>query len=129
MDQAIILGMPEVAGCHDGDTIGSSIVKLVNAYNIGNKTGYFTLGNANNMDTAMEFIGNAFGFDGHRCRGRCFGHILNFAAKALLNPLPTEGDAIDQYLDDNEQLTSAHYGFWSRQGPIGKLRILVIAVD
>ena len=125
----IILGMPEVAGCHAGDTIDSSIVKLINAYNIGNKAGYFTLDNARNMDTAMEFIGNVFGFDGRRCRGRCFGHILNLAAKALLNPLPNEGDAIDQYLDDNEQLTSAQYELWRRQGPVGKLRILVIAVD
>ncbi|KAK7928797.1 PIF1-like helicase domain-containing protein [Apiospora marii] len=81
----IILGMPEVAGCHAGDTIGSSIVKLINVYNIGNKTGYFTLDNTSNMDTAMEFIGNVFDFDGRRRRGRCFGHVLNLAAKALLN--------------------------------------------
>jgi hypothetical protein len=32
----------------------------------------------------MAVIGGELGFDGRKRRGRCFGHILNLSARALL---------------------------------------------
>ncbi|KAK8068837.1 restless-like transposase [Apiospora phragmitis] len=97
-------------------------------YKIGHKVGYFTLDNASNMDTAMDFIGNAYKFNGRRRRGRCFGHILNLAAKALLDPSASASEGIREF-DDNDTLTDADYERWRQQGPVGKLRIIVIAID
>ncbi|KAK8073310.1 restless-like transposase [Apiospora phragmitis] len=127
----IVLGMPEVSGSHTGDLVGAAIIKLIDSYNIGNKVGYFTLDNASNMDTAMDFIGNAYRFDGRRRRGRCFGHILNLAAKALLDPKGSTTDDIRTFddSDDIDILTNAKYEEWRQQGPVGKLRILMIAID
>lgn len=124
----IVLGMPEVRGSHDGAVIGAAMVDLINQYKIGHKVGYFTLDNASNMDTAMDFIGNAYKFDGRRRRGRCFGHIINLAAKALLDPSASLSEGIREF-DDTDTLTDAEYESWRQQGPVGKLRIIVLAID
>ena len=98
------------------------MVNLINQYQISDKVGYFTLDNASNMDTVMDYIGDCYGFDGRRRRGRCFGHILNLAAKALLDPIPGSIDSTDEiypFLDDDSTLTDAQYRRWRRQGPVG----------
>jgi hypothetical protein len=75
--------MPE-AFCYFGKIIAAVILGIINAYNINDKIGYFTLDNAENNITAVAIIGEELGFDGRRRRGRCIGHIINLAAKALL---------------------------------------------
>lgn len=125
----IILGLPEVAGRYFGENIGKAIIKVVDAYNIRNKVGYFPLDNAGNIDSAIDYIGYQLGFDRSRQRGSCFGHILNLAAKALLNPLLNDSDDITTYLEEGQEITASHYEQWRKEGPVGKLRILVVAVD
>lgn len=80
----IAIGVPELSSRHSGANIATQIPDVIDQYAIRDKVGYFTLDNAENNDTAMDEIGKDLGFDGRMRRGRCFGHILNLSAKALL---------------------------------------------
>jgi hypothetical protein len=122
----LLLGVPELAE-HFGTSIAGEILAVLHAFRVTQeKTGYFTLENAENNTTAMVAIGEKLGFDGKLRRGRCIGHIINLAAKALLfgnNP-----DGFEAQLDGTSPLNPADYQFWRTQGPVGKLHNLVVDV-
>jgi hypothetical protein len=80
----ITIGVPELSVSHTGTNIAAEILDVIEAYQIQDKIGYFTLDNAENNDTAMEIIGAELGFVGKSRRGRCFGHTLNLSAKSIL---------------------------------------------
>jgi hypothetical protein len=62
----------------------------------------------------MVAIGRELGFDSRLRRGRCIGHIINLAAKALL--FGSSDDAFEKQL------------FWLKKGHVGKLYNLVVDV-
>jgi hypothetical protein len=78
------IGVPELGASHTGTSIAAEILDVIEAYQIQDKIGYFTLDNAENNDTAMEIIGGELGFVGKARRGRCFGHTLYLSAKSIL---------------------------------------------
>jgi hypothetical protein len=123
----IVLGLPEVSERHHGYNIGGEILDIIFDYKIEKKVGYFTLDNAENNDTAMEVIGAELGFDGKARRGRCFGHVLNLAAKAILFGKNTE--AFEQQLSGAEALSDAEHELWRKKGPVGKLHNLVVTIN
>lgn len=85
MPVKIVLGLPEVARRHTGANVAEKIVEVFESFEIPkHKIGYFTLDNAAVNDTTMDFIGEAYDFNGRSRRGRCMGHIINLAAKTLL---------------------------------------------
>ncbi|KAJ6436908.1 P-loop containing nucleoside triphosphate hydrolase protein [Purpureocillium lavendulum] len=122
----ITLGLPEVSARHTGPNIAAEILDVIESYQIQDKIGYFTLDNAKNNDTAMEIIGGELGFVGSRRRGRCFGHILNLSAKAIL--FGHDADAFERHLSGAEPLTEAEHLIWRKKGPAGKLHNLVVAI-
>jgi hypothetical protein len=122
----IILDVPEVVGRHFGSTIAGYITRSIDAYGIGDKLGYFTLDNAANNDTAMDEIGNYFGFNGRQRRCRCFGHCLNISAKALL--FGRDVEAFEAELNSIETLSEAEFHAWRKRGPVGKLHNLVVTI-
>jgi hypothetical protein len=90
------------------------------------RVGYFKFDNAEDNTTAMVAIGENLGFDGRLRRGRCIGHVINLAAKALLfgnNP-----GAFEEQLDGTFSINYADYQLWRTQGPVGKLHNLVVDV-
>jgi hypothetical protein len=81
----LILVVPELTVRHFGANIGHQIIEILESYEISEeKIGYFTLGNAQNNDTAMDAIGERFKFHGKKRRGRCFGYVINLVIKAIL---------------------------------------------
>lgn len=122
----ITLGLPEVSAKHTGPNIAAEILDVIESYQIQHKIGYFTLDNAKNNDTAMEIIGAELGFVGSRRRWRCFGHILNISAKAIL--FGHDADAFERRVSGGEPLTEAEHLIWRKKGPAGKLHNLVVAI-
>lgn len=122
----ITLGLPEVSTKHTGPNIAAEILDVIDSYQIQYKISYFTLGNAKNNDTAMEIIGAELGFVGSRRRGRCFGHILNVSAKAIL--FGHDAEAFERRISGGEPLTEAEHHMWHKKGPGGKLHNLVVAI-
>ncbi|KAK8011867.1 hypothetical protein PG989_000127 [Apiospora arundinis] len=126
----ITLGMPEMPGRHLGEEIARVVGDVTTEFEIDGKIGVCVTDNAGNNDTAMDHLGNTLGWDswtGRKRRGRCFGHILNLAAKLLL--YGNAEQRVDTFIERQEQLTDAEYNLWRKEGPVGKLRILVIAID
>jgi hypothetical protein len=59
----VVLGIPEIAERHFGETIGAQILSIIHEFKIEEKVGYFCLDNAANNDTAMETIADELGFE------------------------------------------------------------------
>jgi hypothetical protein len=72
----------------------------------------------------MVAIGEKLGFDGRLRRGRCIGHIIDLAAKALL--FGNDPDAFEEQLDGIFPMNYADYQLWRTQGPVDKLHNLVV---
>ncbi|KAH7461153.1 hypothetical protein FOMA001_g19163 [Fusarium oxysporum f. sp. matthiolae] len=123
----IVLGVPEVSTRHSGTNIAAEVLEIIDSYGIKNKIGYFTLDNAENNDSAMAVIGGELGFDGRKRRGRCFGHILNLSAKALL--FGSNPEAFENQLSGAAALSETEHDLWRRRGPVRKLHNLVVDID
>ncbi|OWT42456.1 PIF1-like helicase domain-containing protein [Pochonia chlamydosporia 170] len=100
----VALGVPEVRR-HSGNNIATEVLYTIEAFGIEENIGYFTLDNAENNDTALEAIGKKLGFNGARRRGRCFGHIVNLSAKALLAAIE---DVLNGFGEQDIRVTAAH---------------------
>ncbi|KAF6513037.1 hypothetical protein HZS61_007977 [Fusarium oxysporum f. sp. conglutinans] len=119
----LVLGLPELKNCHSGGNIAAQILEILESYEILDRVGYITLDNAGNMDTAMEEIAEALGFDPKKRRVRCFGNVLNLVVKALL--FGYKAEAFEAEIDGESSSGAAQHEIWRKKGPIGKLHNLV----
>ncbi|KAM3561796.1 hypothetical protein ARSEF4850_003029 [Beauveria asiatica] len=122
----IAIGVPELSSRHSGANIATQILDVIDQYAIRDKVGYFTLDNAENNDTAMDEIGKDLGFDGRMRRGRCFGHVLNLSAKALL--FGKNLGAFEIELTGEALLAEAEYELWQKRGPVGKIHNILYMI-
>ncbi|KAL9572117.1 hypothetical protein ACKAV7_003834 [Fusarium commune] len=122
----VTIGVPELSVSHTGTNIAAEILDVIEAYQIQDKIGYFTLDNAENNDTAVEIIGGELGFVGKTRRGRCFGHTLNLSAKSIL--FGHKADAFERQLSGQAPLSEAEHLLWQKRGPVGKLHNVVVFI-
>lgn len=89
----VLIALPEIPGQHTGVNIARITSNVIDDYGICGKAGYFMCDSTSNNDAAMmelhELLINKYGEEmvtiqpaEHRLR--CFGHILNLAAKYIL---------------------------------------------
>lgn len=113
----LILGTPEISQRHTGINIAQVVYNVLERFHITDKIGYAILDNATNNDTAIAELGDLLGFYGASRRGRCFGHILNLTAKALLFAPYEDGK------ENNESGgvagTECEWRLWCKRGPVG----------
>jgi hypothetical protein len=114
----IVLGLPELTESHTGRNIAAEIIKVIREYGIGHKLGYFTLDNASNNDSSMEWIGQEFEFEWKQRRVRCIGHIINLVVRALLFG---KDDKLEQQFYDGDHTAVSEHEEWRKRGPVGKL--------
>ncbi|KAK8013477.1 hypothetical protein PG991_009070 [Apiospora marii] len=110
----VTLGISEMPGRHQGEDVARVVSDLVTQFDIGEKIGACVTDNASSNDTEMHHLGETFDWGGWT--GRCFGHILNLAAKLLLH-----GNAeqpVETFIETHEQLTDAEYDLWRKEGPV-----------
>ena len=84
--------------------------------------------NANDNDTCIKFIADAFGLDNGwvaQSRLRCLGHIINLVVKALVF-----GKGVSK-LERELQLAGDNEAFkiWSSKGPIGKAHNICVYIN
>jgi len=103
-------------------------MRTIEDYEIAPLVGMFNVDNATNNDTALTEIASHLRMAGHESfdpiegRLRCFGHILNFAAKAIF--WGKEFEAFDL----NHREAHRELGIlseWQRNGPLKKLHDVV----
>ncbi|RKK08194.1 hypothetical protein BFJ68_g17905 [Fusarium oxysporum] len=119
----LVLGLPELKNCHSGGNIAAQILEILESYEVLDRVGYITLDNAGNMDTEMEEIADALGFDPKKRRVRCFGQVLNLVVKALL--FGYKAEAFEAEIDGESSSGAAKHEIWRKKGLIGKLHNLV----
>src|SRR6266850_6839217 len=81
-----LLGLRRVQGSHSGENMAHSIINVIDEYELRGQLGYFVLDNVTSNDTCVREILAKLrpDLDPKKRRLRCFGHIVNLAAKAFL---------------------------------------------
>ena len=130
--RAILIGLRRVKGAHSGENIAEAILQLISEYGIAEKVGYFQADNAGNNDTCVQAILDVISPTtqaAHR-RLRCYGHVINLAAKAFL--FGDDPDAFELEIENLEKLKleirheRELLAQWRKKGPVGKLHNIVI---
>ena len=87
--QSTVIGMRRFYGQHTGENQANYFFEIIKPYNIMDKIGYFTLDNASNNGTTMQYIARKLQeyeifFNPIERRLPCFGHVINLVVKAFL---------------------------------------------
>ncbi|KAJ3455467.1 hypothetical protein MRS44_016949 [Fusarium solani] len=82
--QKLLLSLNPVSSRHCGNNLADEVADTLSFWKIEKQIGYFTLDNASNNDTAMEFLGKEFDFDDKERRLRCAPHIVHRVVRAML---------------------------------------------
>jgi hypothetical protein len=122
-----LLGLKHVEGSHSGENMAQSVIAVIKEYEITDILGYFVLDNISSNDTCVQEILKQLRPDLNpkQRRLRCFGHIVNLAAKAFL--FGEEAEAFEYEVDSYTQrrLEENELKTWRKLGPIGKLHNIV----
>ena len=128
-----LLAFRRIYGSHDGENIATALYEVIQEYGIAQKVGYFMSDNAKNNDTAIAALLQKLyphlsikQRQGRRLR--CFGHITNLCARALLL-----GKGAGKALSDLERKQSkgdfaAAGRFWKGKGALGQLYNIVVYI-
>ena len=128
-NQSRLLALKEVEGAHSGENMTAYISEVVNEYEITDKIGFFTLDNAKSNDICLRiFLRTCLPDITDEAikarRIRCFGHVVNLAAKAFLFGKNADvfevEDALNVALDRQMEEMEA----WRKHGPVEKLHNL-----
>ncbi|KAF9871170.1 transposase-like protein [Colletotrichum karsti] len=128
--QSRLLAFPQHHGNHSGRSLSQTLIDVVDRYDLRARVGVTVSDNATNNDTCLQAFYQTISpemmvDDVKARRMRCYGHMLNLAARAFLfgadkETLEAESDFFrlcDRYDDDLE--------LWRRLGPVGRLRNIV----
>jgi hypothetical protein len=109
------------------------IIQLIEEYDIASRLGYFVLDNAGSNDTCVHEIlttlrPDILPRDVPKRRLRCWGHILNLAAKSFL--FGADAAAFEVEIATNAELgmLEAELQAWRKKGPVGKLHNKVVFI-
>lgn len=117
-----LIGLRRVYGSHSGENMAHSIISVIKEYELKDRLGYFVLDNVSSNDTCVREILRKLRPDlnAKNRRLRCFGHIVNLAAKAFLFGNDPEAFEAEANIQEKKALAS-----WRKLGPIGKLHDIV----
>ena len=120
--QDILLGLKELLGPHSSENISKLLKDILKDGELGARIGYFTCNNVKENDKAIrQALQIATYLDNKEInyrRLRCFGHIVNLAAKAFLfgkDPNVYKNDKKATIKDEEEVIKR-----FRRQGALGK---------
>jgi len=85
----VLLGLQQLHSAHTEENQGHVIFFVLQEFRLSKKVGYFTLDNASNNDTALQFLykhlqEQGISFDPLEYRLLCIGYMINLAVKAFL---------------------------------------------
>ena len=135
MNRQCLLSLKRMESSHSGEEITKVMVPVLCEFNVLDNLGVFVSDNADQNDHAVKAIIGDFlpGVDWVSRRGRCLGHIINLAAKAFLfgkgsDVFDTVADLDEEDVEVKETIIERAQMEWRKQGPIGKLHNLVVAI-
>ena len=121
-----VLGLRWFRDRHTGENQAKHFWDIVKTYQITEKLGYFTLDNATNNETALQYISKYFNelgieFNPIKRRLRCFGHVINLIVLASL--WGTNLEVFEMEINSHRELQheTVELEAWRQKGPLGKL--------
>ncbi|KAH8151914.1 uncharacterized protein LAJ45_03907 [Morchella importuna] len=135
-----LLALRKMLGAHTGDNQGSLVWGVITEYKIEKILGYFTLDNASNNVTALDYIGvqinssyeiqlNNPVFNTQSRFNRCYGHILNLVVKVFLYGKKSSRLANNRVEKDSIEQENREVEEWRKVGPLGKLRNITVWIQ
>jgi hypothetical protein len=82
-----LLGLRQVESDHSGANMAEVIAPVIREYGLEDRVGYFVLDNIKSNDTCVQALTAKLQLnrDPKQYRLRCFGHIVNLAARAFIS--------------------------------------------
>jgi hypothetical protein len=131
----VLLGLKRIISSYCGEAISEVIIPILREYDITPKLGVFITDNAESNDTAIKAILSDIRPDlaVFPRRARCFGHIINLAAKAFLFGTDIEAfeTVVDQVSDDtawDSKVIKDSQVTWRKKGVVGRFHNLTIFI-
>jgi hypothetical protein len=131
--QTQLLALRRLHGHHRGENQAELLIQIIKEYEITDRLGYFVTDNANNNDTTINIVLHTLLpalsiAERQQRRLRCWGHILNLAARAFL--FGQNAEDFDEQILIHRTLAreQAELQEWRKRGPIGKLHNIVVFI-
>jgi hypothetical protein len=129
--QSCLLGLRQHEGDHSGARLSQTLSAVVSEWGLSSREiGVVIADNATSNDTCLEHFWRMTDPDlsprdiKHR-RVRCYGHILNLAAKAFLFGQDADAIELESYDAGSTGRASEELELWRRKGPVGKLHNII----
>ena len=131
--QRPLLAFRRIYGPHTGEAISRSLLAVIREYNIAQKVGYFMSDNAKNNDTAVSLVLQALdpsvsAKQRQARRLRCFGHVVNLCAQALLLGKGSGKALTEVSRKEAKGDVAATEAFWKGKGALGQLHNIVVYI-
>ena len=128
--QRRLLAFRRIYRSHSGDNQAAIILDVLEEYEITAKTGYFIYDNASSNDAAVSTIlkqiePSISTAEATARRLRCIGHIINLAARSLLDPSSSEVVVAAEELEIDQIAPGSDASRWFASRSLGKLHRLV----
>ena len=130
--QHCLLGMPRMQEEHSGEKIAAEVAAVILRYGIEANVGVFVSDNVDTNSVAVRLLVKQLKLEPSwlNRRGRCFGHVINLAAKAFLFGSDTAAFEAIAVLDEDEGLVNSAVlttaqSEWRKKGPVGKVYNIV----
>jgi hypothetical protein len=131
--QTRLLALRKQQGAHSGSNLATTLVTVTREWDLTGRLSTIVSDNASSNDTCLQVFFSQLdpSMDAddikHR-RIRCYGYILNLAARAFLygdNFESFEREAWDNNARADDEPDQANAYYWRQRGPIGKLHNIV----
>lgn len=128
--QSRLLALRRVWGSHSGDNQAATIYDILGEYGIRDRTGAGVCDNASSNDTCLASLYRQLypamaEEDIRNHRTRCFGHILNLAARAFLWGEDPDLFEREAFTEAAFQVEERELRLWRKRGAVGKLHNIV----
>ncbi len=128
--QSRLLALRRVWGAHTGDNQASTICDILGEYGIKERIGASVCDNVSSNDKCLESLYRRISpgvrdRDIKANRTRCFGHIINLAARAFLWGQDPESFEREAFTEAAFQIEERELRFWRKRGAVGKLHNVV----
>ena len=128
--RSALISLKEVQFSHAGTDLATIVMTVLEGYGILDKISYFMSDNAPNMTRAIEEISRQLFVLGNTIltpeerRLRCYEHIVNLVANAILGKTARFDESIHLETSDTENFQAELDSFlqWRRHGPLEKLQ-------
>ncbi|KEY70678.1 hypothetical protein S7711_10324, partial [Stachybotrys chartarum IBT 7711] len=128
--QSRLLAFRRQLGCHSGDNLAVTLSQIVREWEIEDRVGTVISDNASSNDNCLQHFYGSLDTemtpaDVRARRMRCYGHILNLAARAFLYGEDFEAFEAESQVFNLLGRHEEDLRHWRKKGPVGKLHNVV----